>query len=334
MTALIIVSLIAVLVAIVVIKGIRKVDQGQVAIIERLGKYHRTLKPGLNVVIPGLDKTKDVRHLNRRWETERVRLEKVEPGTAAPLAPAPPPKRVPDDRIDMREQVLDITEEEGEGVISRDNVVLTVDMVVFYQITDPVKACYEIAQPVQGIVQICRTTMRSIFGEMDLDTSLSSREAVNARLRAALDEATDKWGIWIVRVEIQRIKPPDLLVKEMERQMIAERKRREAVTTAEGMRQAAILKAEGEAEAIWLVQEATARGLDAIRGVLGRPEGVRGLLVIEILKKQQEIAAALAAGPNSKFYLPTSLAGLYGAVDGIKEMLKLHDSIGGAPPTS
>lgn len=328
MPALFIVVGIAVLVAILVIKGIEKVDQGQVAVVERLGKYHRTLSPGVSVILPGLDKLKDVRHLNRRWETEKVRLEKEEPGTP-PLTAAPPPKRVPDDRIDMREQVLDITEKEGEGVISRDNVVLTVDMVVFYQITDPVKACYEIAQPVQGIVQICRTTMRSIFGEMDLDTSLSSREAVNARLRAALDEATDKWGIRIVRVEIQRIKPPDELVKEMERQMIAERKRREAVTTAEGTRQAAILKAEGEAEAIRLVQEATARGLDAVRGVLGQPEGVRGLLVIEILKKQQEIAAALAAGPNSKFYLPTSLAGLYGAVDGIKEMLKLHDAIGG-----
>lgn len=335
MVAVFVVLVIAILVGIVAATGIRQVVQGQVAIIERLGKYHRTLYPGLNLVVPFLDVQKNVQHVNR------------------------PGSDVPQNRIDMREQVVDVKEE--AGVITKDNVVLGVDTVVFYQVTDPVKACYEIAQPVQGIIQICRTTLRSIFGEMDLDTSLASRELVNARLRTALDVVTDKWGIRVSRVEIQRISPPDDLVEHMKKQMIAERDRRALVTEAEGKKQKQILEAEGiktaeilraegqnqaalllaeaekrkrileaegEAQFIRLVQEATARGFDVVREALSRPDGSRGLLVLEALKTQAAIARDLAAGPNSKFYLPTSLAGLYGALDGIKEMLKLHDSAG------
>ncbi len=323
---------IAVVSTVTVLLGVRQVNQGQVAIVERLGRYHRTLAPGLNWIVPFLDKEKIVRHVNR------------------------PGSEVPPNRLDMREQVLDVKEE--TGIISKDNVVLTVDTVIFYQVTDPVKACYEIAQPVDGIVQICRTTLRSIFGEMDLDTSLASRELVNVRLRAALDEVTDRWGIRVNRVEIQKINPPADLVEVMKQQMIAERNRRALVTEAEGTKQKQILEAEGiktaailqaegeyqatilkaeaakkqkileaegEAEGIRVKQEATARGFEMVRDALSRVDGVRGLLVIETLRAQQEIAKALATGPNSKFYLPSSLAGLYGAIDSIKEMLKFDE---------
>ena len=307
------------LIIVIVLLGVRQISQSQAAIVERLGRYHKTLHPGINLIIPFLDHVKRVRHVN---------------------APA---SDLPANRMDMREQVLDVKEQK---IISKDNVQMDVDTVVFYQITEPHKVFYEITDPIEAIKQICMTTVRSVFGEMDLDESLSSREKVNSRLRSALDEVTDKWGIKVLRVEIQDIQLEPDLINTMKSQMIAERGRRAAVTTAEGEKQATILRAEGmkrgevleaeaekeamvlraeaEAESIRMVQEAKATGLEAVRSVLSKRDGIKGILTLETLKTQETVARELASGTNSKFYLPMNLAGLYGAIDGVKELLKPH----------
>ena len=322
-----IVAAIVVLIIIIVLMGVRQVSQSQTAIVERLGRYHKTLHPGINLIVPFLDQLKRVDHVN---------------------VPGSP---LPSNRMDMREQVLDVPE---QIVISKDNVQMDVDTVVFYQIIEPHRVFYEITNPVEAIFQICKTTVRSVFGEMDLDESLSSREKVNARLRSVLDEVTDKWGIKILRVEIQDIRLEQDLIDTMKTQMVAERRRRAVVAEAEGEKQAAILhaegvkrgavleaeadkeamvlraeaeksrrvlEAEGEAQSIRMVQEATANGLEAVRSVLGRLDGTQAVLALETLKTQEVVARELASGTNSKFYLPMNLAGLYGAIDGVKELL-------------
>ncbi|TKJ36949.1 peptidase [candidate division LCP-89 bacterium B3_LCP] len=329
---------IAILVIIIALSGIKQIQQGQAAVIERLGKYHKTLEAGLSFIIPFFDRQKFVRNVNAR------------------------PHELANNRIDLREQIMDIPEQE---VISKDNIRMQVDTLVFFQIVEPYKAVYEISSPVKGIQQLSQTTIRNIFGEMDLDTSLSARESINDRLRSILDEATDKWGIKVLRVEIQDIIPPIELKEAMQKQMIAERERRAKVTlaeaekqerilTAEGQRQKQILEAEGENQAVILkaeaerkkkileaegqsksiqmVQEATAKGLDAVRVVLGKAEGIQGVVLIETLKAQQEIAKALASGENSKFFLPNDLAGLFGAIGGIKEVLDLSKDISAKQP--
>ncbi|MFC2095548.1 SPFH domain-containing protein [Candidatus Bipolaricaulota bacterium] len=337
MTTLIVVAAAVCLIVVIVLMGVRQVSQSEAAIVERLGRYHKTLHPGINLIVPFLDQLQTVERVNR------------------------PESPVAGNRVDMREQDLDVPE---QLVITKDNVQMDVDTIVFYQITDPHKAFYEIAHPVHSIFQICKTTVRSIFGEMDLDESLSSRERVNSHLRSVLDEVTDKWGIKILRVEIQDIRLDEGLITTMKKQMEAERSRRAVVAEAEGAKQATILQAEGvkrgevlgaeaekeavvlraeaektkrileaegEAQSIHMVQEAKARGMEAIRSVLSETGGARGLLTLETLKTQEVIARELASGSNSKFYLPMSLAGLYGAIDGVKELLKPHGSEGELP---
>ncbi|MGE4584973.1 MAG: SPFH domain-containing protein [Sphaerochaeta sp.] len=320
-------------VVLIVLKGIKQVPQGQAIIIERLGRYVRTLESGINFIIPFLDKKRVVKHLNYKQEG---------------LSPY---------CVDLREQVYDIP---SQSVITRDNINLTVDTLIFYQIIEPHKALYEISDLIMAIRELSRTTMRNVFGEMDLDTSLSSRDTINQKLRGILDEATDKWGVKILRVEIQDIVPPSDLKEDMERQMRAERTRRQEVTIAEGKKQAAILEAEGnkqslilnaqgeaesrimkaeaiksekillaegEAESIRLVQLAKAVGLDAVRKVYAEQEGANNLLMTEVLRSQNEIAKDIANGSSQKIFLPTELAGLFGSIKGIQELLSMRDAI-------
>ncbi len=321
------------LVIVIALSGIRQVAQSQCGIVERLGRYHKTLHPGLNFIVPFLDRVRFVAGANLRGKEDGI----------SPY------------RIDLREQILDIAKQD---VITKDNVEMDVDTLVFFQITEPHRAVYEISNVVDAIRQLSRTTIRNIFGEMDLDTTLSARESINSRLRTVLDEATDKWGIKVLRVEIQDIAPPPELKETMQKQMVAERERRAKVTLAEAEKQAVILEAEskrqdailraegenkaiilraeaekqqkvltaeGEAESIRLVQQATAAGLEAVRGVLGQTAGTQGLIMLEALKAQMEIAKSLSSGENTKIFLPTDIAGLYGAVGGIKEILKSAD---------
>ena len=330
---LVVLITLAILTIVVAINGIKQVSQGSAAIVERLGKFRIELKPGLNFIVPFLDRVREVRNVNVNWSD------------------------VWQNRIDLREQIMDIPEQE---IISKDNIRVQVDTIVFYQIVEPYKAVYEISSPVEAIKQLSQTTIRNILGEMDLDASLTARESINGRLRSILDEATDKWGIKVLRVEIQEIKPPVELKDAMQKQMIAERKKREMITLAEaekrknildaeGFKQKAILEAEGrnravvldaeavkqqkvleaegESKSIQMVQEATAKGLEAVQEVLAKTGGSNGVILIEALKTQQSVAESLASGTNGKFFLPNEIAGLFGAVGGLSEILKMSKSL-------
>lgn len=197
-------------------KTVRIVPQATVMLIERLGSFNRLASSGLNIVIPFIDSPRGVYWTN------------VRPGMTS---------------IDLREQFIDLP---PQPVITRDNVTINVDSVVYWQITDPVKAVYEVNDLVGGIVQLTITGMRSVMGEMDLDHTLSSRDQINSKLRVILDEATDKWGVKVTRVDVKNINPPEDVRITMEKQMTAERNRRALVLQAEGEKQAAVTRAEGE----------------------------------------------------------------------------------------
>ncbi len=200
-------------------KTIKIVPQSSVLLIERLGRFSRVAKSGLNIIVPFFEAPRSVFWTNSR------------PGLTS---------------IDLREQYIDLP---PQPVITRDNVTINVDSVVYWQITDPIKAVYEINDLVGGIVQLTITGMRAVMGEMDLDSTLSSRDQINSKLQMILDDATDKWGVKVTRVDVKNINPPEDVRITMEKQMTAERNRRALVLQAEGDKQAAIARAEGEKEA-------------------------------------------------------------------------------------
>jgi regulator of protease activity HflC (stomatin/prohibitin superfamily) len=210
---------IGVVLLVIAAKTIKIVPQATVMLVERLGRFSRVAASGLNILIPFLDKPRAVFWTNTRG------------GVTS---------------IDLREQYLDLP---PQPVITRDNVTIHVDSVVYWQITDPVKAVYEMNDLVGGIVQLTITGMRAVMGDMDLDHTLSQRDQINGKLRLILDEATDKWGVKVTRVDVKNIDPPEDVRVTMEKQMTAERNRRALVLQAEGERQAAITRAEGEKQA-------------------------------------------------------------------------------------
>ncbi|MDR0341924.1 MAG: SPFH/Band 7/PHB domain protein [Nocardiopsaceae bacterium] len=216
----IIVGLVVVLLmAVLVIKTVRIVPQARARNIERLGRYRKTLEPGMNFIIPFIDRVK-------------------------PL-------------IDLREQVVSFR---GQPVITEDNLVVTIDTVLFFQVTDPRAADYEIVDYIQAIEQLTATMLRSVIGSMDLEQTLTSRDRINTMLRGVLDDASGKWGIRVTRVEIKAIDPPKSVVDAMEKQMRAEREKRAAILTAEGQRQSKILTAEGEKQSAILRAEGDRQG--------------------------------------------------------------------------
>jgi len=210
---------IGIVLLVIAVKTIRIVPQATVMLVERLGRFDKIASSGLNLLVPFLDKPRAVFWTNSR------------PGLTS---------------IDLREQFLDLP---PQPVITRDNVTIHVDSVVYWQITDPVKAVYEINDLVGGIVQLTITGMRAVMGDMDLDHTLSQRDQINSKLRLILDEATDKWGLKVTRVDVKNIDPPEDVRITMEKQMTSERNRRALVIQAEGDRQAAITRAEGEKQA-------------------------------------------------------------------------------------
>ncbi len=203
----------------VAFKTIKIVPQSSVLLIERLGRFHRVAASGLNIIVPFFESPRAVYWTN------------VRPGLTS---------------IDLREQYIDLP---PQPVITRDNVTINVDSVVYWMITDPIKSVYEINDLVGSLVQLTITGMRSVMGEMDLDHTLSNRDAINSKLRIILDEATDKWGVKVTRVDVKNINPPEDVRITMEKQMTAERNRRALVLQAEGEKQAAIARAEGEKQA-------------------------------------------------------------------------------------
>jgi regulator of protease activity HflC (stomatin/prohibitin superfamily) len=210
---------IAIVLLVIAAKTIRIVPQATVMLVERLGRFDRPAKEGLNILVPFIDKPRAVFWTNTR------------PGLTS---------------IDLREQYIDLP---PQPVITRDNVTIHVDSVVYWQITDAIKAVYEMNDLVGGIVQLTITGMRAVMGDMDLDHTLSQRDQINSKLRIILDEATDKWGVKVTRVDVKNINPPEDVRITMEKQMTAERNRRALVLQAEGDRQAAITRAEGEKQA-------------------------------------------------------------------------------------
>ena len=320
---LIIVGLIAVFAIVVVSKGIRIVQQAQTMIVERLGKYHKTLNSGINIIIPVLDKPREI-----DW-----RFSQTTPAGDVLV------RRYKTNKIDLREAVYDFPR---QSVITKDNVVTEINALIYYQVTDPVRAVYEIANLPDAIEKLTQTTLRNVIGEMDLDETLASRDTINSKLRAILDDATSKWGVKVNRVELQDISPPRDIKDAMEKQMRAERERRAAIITAEadkrsrileaegikeaeinkaeGQKQARILAAEAEAFARLKVAEAEANAIkvitESIRGTGGDP--ARYLIAIRYLEALKD----MVSGQNNKvIYMPYEATGVLSSLGGIREML-------------
>ena len=290
------------------------IPQSETRIIERLGKYHATLSPGINFIIPFIDQPKSMIAMHRG-------------------------RYVATTDIDLREQVYDF---DKQNVITKDNVQTQINALLYFQIVDPFKAVYEINNLPNAIEKLTQTTLRNIIGELELDQTLTSRDTINTKLRAVLDDATNKRGIKVNRVELQDITPPESVLQAMEKQMQAERNKRATILTSEGEKQAVILKseadktavinraeankqqkilqAEGEAQARIRKAEAEAVAIQKIADALGdRTNPANYLLAQKYIQMMQE----LAEGDKTKtVYLPYEATNLMGSIGGIKEMFK------------
>ncbi|MFG2488997.1 SPFH domain-containing protein [Streptomyces virginiae] len=261
--------LIAAFAVFTVIRAVRIVPQARARNVERLGRYHRTLKPGLNVVIPYIDRVYPV--------------------------------------IDLREQVVSF---KPQPVITEDNLVVEIDTVLYFQVTDPRAAAYEIASFLQAVEQLTVTTLRNVVGSMDLEKTLTSRDTINNQLRGVLDDATGKWGLRVNRVEIKAIDPPQSIKDAMEKQMRAERdkravilgaegQRQSQILTAEGEKQAAVLRAEGNRTAEILKAEGQALAIDEVFQAVHRNDPDPKLLAYQYL----QVLPQLAQGPGNTFWV-------------------------------
>jgi len=308
--ALIFFAIMGIAVLVAAAKTIKIVPQSSVLLIERLGKFHRVAASGLNVIIPFLDSPRAVYWTN------------VRPGLTS---------------IDLREQYIDLP---PQPVITRDNVTINVDSVVYWMITDPIKSVYEINDLVGSLVQLTITGMRSVMGEMDLDHTLSNRDQINSKLRLILDEATDKWGVKVTRVDVKNINPPEDVRITMEKQMTAERNRRAlilqaegdrqaaitraegekqaAITRSEGMKESAILEAEGSAQARLRASQAEAQAIAQIAQVIGDPQQTAQYL---ITARYIESLRDMTKTNNSKvIFMPMETSAMLSSVGALKEV--------------
>ncbi|GEK21199.1 SPFH domain-containing protein [Cellulomonas xylanilytica] len=276
----IVLGLVLLFVIIALVRAVKIVPQAVSIIVERLGRYSRTLDAGLHLLIPFVD---------------RVRA-----------------------GVDLREQVVSFP---PQPVITSDNLVVSIDTVIYFQVTEPKSAVYEIANYIQGIEQLTVTTLRNVVGSMDLEQTLTSRDQINGQLRGVLDEATGRWGVRVNRVELKSIDPPDSIKGSMEQQMRAERDRRAAILTAEGFKQsqiltaegekqAAILRAEGGAQAAILTAEGEARAILQVFDAVHRGDADPKLLAYQYLQTLPKIAASPS---NKMWFLPSELTSALGA---------------------
>ncbi len=304
------------LIVIYILRGIKIVSQSETLIVERLGKYNRTLNAGINIILPIVERAKET--VARRQDGRLI-------GT---------------NRIDMREQVYDF---DKQSVITKDNVMTEINALLYFQIVDPMKAVYEIQNLPVAIEKLTQTTLRNVVGEMELDETLTSRDTINSKLRTVLDDATNKWGVKVNRVELQDITPPESIRRTMELQMQAERNRRAEILKAEGEKQsqilnsegekqaeinaaeadkqANILKAEGEARAKILQAEAEATAIRNIaEAVADRgADPVNYLLAVKYIETLHSIASGQQ---NKTVYLPYEATNMLGSIGGIKDMFQ------------
>jgi regulator of protease activity HflC (stomatin/prohibitin superfamily) len=269
MVGLVIVLVVVVFVLVVLARTIRIVPQARAGVIERLGRYQRTLTPGLAIVVPFVDRLR-------------------------PL-------------IDLREQVVSFP---PQPVITEDNLVVNIDSVIYFQVTEPKAATYEIANYIQAIEQLTVTTLRNVIGGMALEKTLTSRDEINNQLRGVLDEATGKWGIRVNRVELKAIDPPASIKETMEKQMRADREKRAAILTAEGVKQSqiltaegekqsAILRAEGQRQAAILQAEGQAKAIDTVFRAIHEGDADPKLLAYQYL----QVLPQIAQGESNKVWI-------------------------------
>lgn len=299
---------IAIVLFAVVVSGVKIIRPFERGLVERLGKYHATVEPGLRLILPFVDRMV---------------------------------------RVDMRERVVDIPPQE---VITSDNVVVSVDAVVYYEATDPQRLVYNVVDFYLAVTKLAQTNLRNVIGDMQLDDALTSRDTINAKLRDILDDATDKWGTRVVRVEIQRIDPPVDVMSAMHEQMKAERTRRATVTTAQGDREAAITRAEGEKQSAILQSEGMkqsaileAQGQAEATKAQAEAEKYRRLQVAEgeaaairnvftaiheggatgdvLAVKYLEALQHIADGRATKIFLPIESSALLGALGTVQDVL-------------
>ncbi len=244
--------------------GLKIVNQAEVMVIERLGKFQRALNPGLNLIVPFIDKP---RHI--LW---RTRVSSLQGRDIV--------REKHSRTVDLREQVFDFPK---QSVITADNVVIEINGLLYYQITDPRRAVYEVNNLPNAIEKLAQTTLRNIIGELALDATLTSRDEINGKMRTVLDEATDKWGVKVNRVEVQDIDPPITVREAMEMQMRAERERRATILEAEGVKESKILRAEGERGSLI----ATAEGDRQSRILRAEGEAESLALVAHALEQEQ-----------------------------------------------
>ena len=269
MASLIVLIVVAAVLLITLAQGIRIVPQARAGIVERLGRYHRTLDAGLALIVPYVDRVK-------------------------PL-------------IDLREQVVSFP---PQPVITEDNLVVNIDTVIYFQVTDAKAATYEIADYIAAIEQLVVTTLRNVIGGMTLEDTLTSRDKISAALRIVLDEATGRWGVRVNRVELKAVDPPASIQEAMEKQMRAERDRRAAILTAEGVKQSqiltaegekqsAILKAEGQREAQILTAEGQSKAIESVFDAIHRGDADPKLLAYQYL----QVLPQIAQGESNKVWI-------------------------------
>jgi regulator of protease activity HflC (stomatin/prohibitin superfamily) len=281
MAALIVLGVIALFVLVLLAKTVRVIPQARAGVVERFGRYSRTLTPGLTIVIPFID---------------RVR----------PL-------------LDLREQAVSF---EPQPVITEDNLVVNIDTVIYFQVTDPKSATYEIANPVNAIDLLTVTTLRNVIGGMTLEQTLTSRETINDQLRGILDDATGKWGIRVHRVELKSVDPPPSIKDTMEKQMRADREKRAAILQAEGIKQAqiltaegekqsAILKAEGQKQAAILASEGQSKAIETVFAAIHAGNPDPQLLAYQYL----QVLPQIAQGDSNKLWvIPSELTQALGRI--------------------
>jgi regulator of protease activity HflC (stomatin/prohibitin superfamily) len=314
---------IAILVVLFTLSGIRIVQQSENVIIERLGKYNRTLAAGINIIIPIVDRPRQI-----MWRYTREGFD----GRSYVI------KRN-SVKIDLRETVYDFPK---QNVITKDNVVTEINAILYFQVIDPVKAVYEISNLPDAIEKLTQTTLRNVCGDMNLDETLTSRDTINSKLRSVLDDASHKWGVKVNRVELQDINPPHDIRDAMEKQMRAERDKRakiltaeaekqsqilhseglkaSAINQAEGEKQSQILRAEGDAGARIRIAEGEAKAITQIvEAVKAKGDPINYLVAVRYIDTLKEM---VSGQDNKTVYLPYEATSVLGSIGGIKDLFK------------